>query len=67
MVISLYYFSTLSSVLNSLSAVTLTDYIKPLFPHLSDQKAKTLSKILGRVQKHDNFKYSYFLCYENKC
>jgi len=38
--------STLSSVLNALSAVTLTDYIKPFCPSLSDAKEKTLSKVL---------------------
>ncbi|GAB6032200.1 Sodium-coupled monocarboxylate transporter 1 [Chamberlinius hualienensis] len=38
--------STMSSMLNSLTAVTLSDYIKPFKPHLSDQKSIQLSKIL---------------------
>lgn len=41
--------STLSSVLNALSAVTLTDYIKPFYPHLNDARTQTLSKILAVV------------------
>lgn len=38
--------STLSSILNSLSAVTLSDYIKPLKPDLSDATTLRLSKLL---------------------
>ncbi|GAB6032202.1 hypothetical protein CHUAL_010846 [Chamberlinius hualienensis] len=38
--------STLSSTLNSLSAVTLSDYIKPFKPDLTDAATLKLSKIL---------------------
>jgi len=41
--------STLSSVLNALSAITLSDYIKPLYTSLSDTREKFLAKILAAV------------------
>lgn len=38
--------STLSSILNALSTITLTDYIRPLRPDMSDYAAMRLSKLL---------------------
>uniref|UniRef100_T1IT23 Sodium/solute symporter n=1 Tax=Strigamia maritima TaxID=126957 RepID=T1IT23_STRMM len=39
--------STTSSILNSLSAITLEDYIKPHWKSLSDSKATILSKLIA--------------------
>uniref|UniRef100_T1IK36 Sodium-dependent multivitamin transporter n=1 Tax=Strigamia maritima TaxID=126957 RepID=T1IK36_STRMM len=41
--------STLSSILNSLSAITLQDHIKPRLKNLSDKKATYISKFLAAV------------------
>ncbi|GAB6022601.1 hypothetical protein CHUAL_006699 [Chamberlinius hualienensis] len=38
--------STLSSTLNALTAVTISDYIKPMKPHISDVALMKLSKVL---------------------
>ena len=43
-------FSTISSGLNSLAAVALTDFIKPLIaPNMSEKKATNVSKLLGKI------------------
>ncbi|XP_052782160.1 sodium-dependent multivitamin transporter-like [Mya arenaria] len=39
--------STISSGLNSLSAVTLTDIIRPVFPDMSEKRATNISKIIA--------------------
>lgn len=41
--------STLSSVLNALSAIALNDYIRPLYPSLKDATEKLIAKILVAV------------------
>ncbi|CAH2245431.1 sodium-dependent multivitamin transporter [Pelobates cultripes] len=39
--------STISSAFNSLATVTMEDFIKPHFPHLSESRATMLSKVLA--------------------
>lgn len=41
--------STVSSGLNSLAAVTLEDFVKPMTKDMSDRKATIISKLLGMV------------------
>lgn len=41
--------STISSGLNSLSAVALTDIIRPMFPEISERRATNISKIIALV------------------
>lgn len=45
----LFYFSTVSSGLNSLSAVTLKDLVLVIRPTLNDKQATLTSKILAIV------------------
>lgn len=42
-------YSTLSSGLNSLSAITLNDFIKPYWPKMKDTRATVIAKILGEM------------------
>ena len=43
----LQHFSTASSGLNSLTAVTFEDIVKRRHPDISDQKAMIVSKVIG--------------------
>lgn len=46
-ILLLTYFSTISSGLNSLAAVTLTDIIRPRAPDMTEKTATNISKITG--------------------
>jgi len=43
------FYSTVSSGLNSLAAITLEDYVRYFYPHLEDRTATKISKILAIV------------------
>ena len=45
----LAYYSSISSMMNSLSAVTWEDFLKRVFSKTSDQKAVIITKILGKI------------------
>ena len=43
------FYSSVSSMINSLAAVLWTDFLKLKFGHLSDNKATIINKILGKM------------------
>lgn len=42
-----WYYSTLSSGLNSLAALTLEDFVKPYVRNITEFKSTVLAKLLG--------------------
>ena len=55
-----FIFSTISSGLNSLSAVTLTDIIRPNVPDMSESRATTLTKVLGIYRDNEILSLLFF-------
>ena len=43
------FYSSVSSMINSLAAVLWTDFLKLKFGHLSENKATIINKILGKM------------------